>query len=283
MCTYNGGEFLHKQLYSFLSQTKLPDELIICDDRSSDNTLTILEEFKTIAPFKVEIYINNRNLGARANFFQAIDFCNGDLIFLADQDDIWMPHKIMTFFNYFESHPNCLMLFSNAKMINISDLESTKTIWDAFGYTIEMSNSWNVNNTLSLKSMVFGKNYITGACSAIKKQLIEFSKPTPDLESLDLWHDAWLGICAAALGELRSISEPCIFYRIHEQQQLGLGQGKPTTTKRSLEDHINKRLQKARFFLLWSFKNRSMVGKLSLLLFLLRKLFVNAIRKIVRF
>ena|SRR2546421_3140447 len=89
MCTYNGARHVREQLESFAAQTRLPaDELVICDDCSTDQTINILPDFGAGASFPVHIQVNKFNLGSTKNFEQAISFCHGDLIALSDQDDV---------------------------------------------------------------------------------------------------------------------------------------------------------------------------------------------------
>ena len=102
MTTYNGSKYLKEQLDSFTKQTHLPDELVVTDDGSSDDTLEILENFAKKASFEVLIFRNNTNLGYAMNFGHAIGLCTGDLIFLSDQDDIWFPEKIETVSRFVE-------------------------------------------------------------------------------------------------------------------------------------------------------------------------------------
>ena len=96
MCTYNGERFLPQQLASIAAQTRLPDELVVCDDRSTDRTVAIVREFAASVPFPVKVFENERNLGYSANFEAAIRRCEGDLIALSDQDDIWYPQHLET-------------------------------------------------------------------------------------------------------------------------------------------------------------------------------------------
>src|SRR5262245_49520236 len=94
LCTYNGARFLHDQLSSIARQSSLPHELVICDDRSSDNTVAIIERFALGAPFPVRWQVNATNLGSTKNFELAISRCHGDVIALSDQDDIWQRDKL---------------------------------------------------------------------------------------------------------------------------------------------------------------------------------------------
>ena len=94
MATYNGARFIRPQLDSFSRQTLLPNELIVCDDGSTDSTLSIISDFSHSAPFPVQIVSNPERLGHTANFFKAARMCRGDLIAFSDQDDEWSPQKL---------------------------------------------------------------------------------------------------------------------------------------------------------------------------------------------
>src|SRR5579862_5382051 len=93
LCTFNGEQFLGEQLASLARQTRLPDELIVCDDGSQDGMLPLVERFARRVQFPVQLSINSRRLGVTANFARAISECTGDLICPCDQDDVWEPEK----------------------------------------------------------------------------------------------------------------------------------------------------------------------------------------------
>ena len=95
MATYNGEAYLKEQVDSILSQTCSDFELQISDDASTDGTLAILEAYSAKDP-RVHVHVNEKNIGYRANFYKAISMCSADLIFLSDQDDRWLPHKMET-------------------------------------------------------------------------------------------------------------------------------------------------------------------------------------------
>ena len=92
MATYNGEKFLKEQLDSIFSQTMPIDELVICDDCSKDKTIEIIQSYQKRYPIK--LFQNEKNLGYKLNFKEAMDYCSGDFIFLCDQDDIWMKDKV---------------------------------------------------------------------------------------------------------------------------------------------------------------------------------------------
>ena len=91
MCTYNGERFLAGQLASIAKQTRLPDELVVCDDRSTDRTVAMVREFAASATYPVRIFENEQNLGSAANFERAIRLCDGDLIALATRTTSGIP------------------------------------------------------------------------------------------------------------------------------------------------------------------------------------------------
>src|SRR4029079_17285220 len=90
----NGARFLPEQLRSIAAQTRPPDELIVCDDRSTDETAQVIEAFAATAPFPVRLVRNEERLGSTRNFERAVSLCDGSLIALADQDDSWHPEKL---------------------------------------------------------------------------------------------------------------------------------------------------------------------------------------------
>ncbi|HEV2835287.1 MAG TPA: glycosyltransferase, partial [Pyrinomonadaceae bacterium] len=92
--TYNGAVYLKEQLESIAAQTRTPDELVISDDQSTDDTLRLIEEFAATAGFPVPLSVNESNLGTAKNFEKAISLCRGDVILLSDQDDVWHSDKL---------------------------------------------------------------------------------------------------------------------------------------------------------------------------------------------
>ena len=95
LATYNGASYLSQQLSSIASQIRPPDELVISDDASNDETINIVETFAKGAPFPVIILRNERSAGFRSNFMRCAEACKGDLVAFCDQDDIWSPSKLV--------------------------------------------------------------------------------------------------------------------------------------------------------------------------------------------
>ena len=124
LCIYNGIEFLAKQLDSIIRQTKPVDEIIICDDGSTDSTCNLVRQYIKECPVRIRLIVNPVNIGYTLNFEQAISFCSGDIIFLSDQDDIWMSHKVETICRFFEAHEDKEFVFTDAELVNSWDIKS---------------------------------------------------------------------------------------------------------------------------------------------------------------
>ena len=90
LATYNGEKYIQELLNSILCQIDINDEIIVSDDYSTDNTLTIIRSFND---FRIKIFMNQGKRGVVNNFGNALKYASGDYIFLCDQDDVWFSNK----------------------------------------------------------------------------------------------------------------------------------------------------------------------------------------------
>src|SRR5713101_1115880 len=130
MCAYNSSRYCEEQLESIASQSRLPDEVVICDDGSVDDTPSILERFRKEAPFDVRVYKNETNLGVAKNFEKAITLCSGDIIALADCDDIWRRDKLEWICGVLKDHPEAGYAFSDGELIGPDGTALGARMWD---------------------------------------------------------------------------------------------------------------------------------------------------------
>ncbi len=214
MCTYNGARYLRTQLESFAQQTMLPDELVVCDDGSTDLTLQILENFRSSAQFTVRIFRNKVTLGYTQNFEQAIMHCKGDLIALSDQDDIWYPQKLALLSMSFAQDASVGGVFSDGDLLN-TDLRSTgETIWRSHRFTSKEQQSFI---TGSAADILFRRNIVTGMTMMFRSSLCDKFLPIPQS-----WvHDAWIAFMLVAHARLIPSNERLVGYRTHAIQQIG--------------------------------------------------------------
>lgn len=218
LCTYNGENFIESQINSIINQSYPIDEIVICDDNSKDNTLKILFDLKKIYDNLI-IFQNEKTLGTIKNFEKAISKTSGDLIFLADQDDIWINSKVNKINNFFRENTWCNLVFTNAMLIDDSENQLKNTLWEKWNFNLENQKKWKNNNN-AFNDLIFNNNKITGATICFRKELKKYILPI-DLP-FGYWHDSWLGLNAAATNSLGFINENLIFYRIHQNQQIGL-------------------------------------------------------------
>jgi glycosyltransferase involved in cell wall biosynthesis len=217
MCTYNGEAYLEAQLKSFVQQTHLPDELVVCDDGSSDSTVQILKAFQARVNFPVRIVINQHNLGSTKNFDQAIGLCNHEIIFLADQDDVWKPEKIERLHGIFVKNLEIKMIFTDALMVDQSLSDLGYTVWQSIDFKPMEPASCRHDSRLQASSLLTN-NFVTGATCAFRASLRDRFQPIPE----NVVHDAWIASISAVDASLMAVQEPLLFYRKHHSQQIGL-------------------------------------------------------------
>lgn len=216
MCTFNGQEFLAAQLKSIASQERLPDEVVICDDRSSDGTVELIREFAHRAPFSTRIVLNSQNLGSTKNFEKAISLCSGEIIVLSDQDDIWYAHKLKRIEKSFSRSNDVVAAFSDADLIDGDSRPIDSRLWPTLSFDpseLEQCRQGEAFKVL-LKHPV-----VTGATMAFRKDLFDILAPIPATEI----HDRWISFFLAIYGQFAVITEPLMQYRRHGSQLIGPG------------------------------------------------------------
>lgn len=238
MCTYNGDKYLEKQIDSIIMQTIQVDEIIVCDDCSSDGTESILEKYCQRMDCNIRIVKNKNNIGYIKNFERAINLCNGDIVFLCDQDDIWHKDKVERYVEVFKNKLDIGLIFSNAILINQYDQKSKKTLWDIYfkeEYKIKIRNKRIFKELLK-------KNFITGATVAFRKSYFNEIKYIPN----EWVHDHFIALIFSSLTKLYYIEECLTSYRIHDMQQIGLKNSKIKSYVNRMKngDLINNEIKK---------------------------------------
>ena len=218
MCTFNGAAFLSIQLDSILRQTISPDELVVCDDRSTDETMVVLEAFRKRAPFPVRFHRNAQTLKPAQNFGQCIALCSGDIIVLCDQDDLWFPDRIAQTRAAFTKDSTVAFAYTDAPLIDGDGATLNRTLYSSL--PIRPEDTVRLQHGGNLLPVLFRYNVLCGATMAFRAELKPALLPVPDL-----WmHDAWIGLVGSAMGAAARLPVPVTQYRQHTQQELGTGQ-----------------------------------------------------------
>ena len=215
MCTCNGELFLLEQLESIAKQTVLPDELILCDDQSTDGTLKIMQDFQKKSPFHMKIYLNSSKLGSTKNFEKAISLCHENIIVLSDQDDVWFPNKIERMIRVFKNYPKIGYLFSDAIIADEKLQSSSFTVWERVYFDFRQRKDYKQSQQLKV---LLKHNVVTGATMAFRAELRKLILPIPEQ-----WiHDAWIALLLSAANIKGTfVEEPLIKYRQHSNQLIG--------------------------------------------------------------
>lgn len=215
LCTFNGEVYLPEQLASILEQTRAPDELIVCDDGSSDETIPIVEEFARTAPFPVRLHENPTRLGPSANFDHGMGLAQHELIALSDQDDVWLPPRLERQAMAMERHESGGICFSDAEIIDARSNPTGQRIWERLGFRSEHA-YWTADEMFR---ELMRHTVVTGATLMVRRSLLGTVRPIAP----NWLHDEWIALIAAGGGsDAVAISEPLIEYRMHDEQHTGL-------------------------------------------------------------
>ena len=195
MATYNGEKYIKEQLSSILSQLSEKDEIIVSDDSSTDKTVEIIESFQDK---RIKILKNNKFRQPNLNFENALKYSKGDIIFLSDQDDVWVKNKVEIILNQLKKYD---LIVSDAFITN-----------EKLNITNESLFSEVNSNRGILKNII--KNTYYGCCMAFNRKVLKKALPFP--KTREIGHDLWLGIIADKYFKVKFLKEKLIYFRRHE-------------------------------------------------------------------
>ena len=221
LCTYNGEKYIREQIESILNQTIPVDEIVVCDDGSTDNTLGIIESYSSSGHPQIRIYRNEKNLGPAHNFQQALNLCQGDIIFLSDQDDIWQASKVAQIVQYFACHPNHQVVFTDGQLIDHEGKPIPQgTLWRCFG--LSDAGIRAIESGMGIE-LFANENRATGATMAVRRGF-EYISSFSGFCYGDILHDGALAMLALSSNQLGYINKCLIDYRVHSSQECGIGE-----------------------------------------------------------
>ena len=194
LATYNGSKYIAEQLDSISKQTVMPNEVVISDDNSSDGTYLILQNFKKNAPFDV-VLLKNKYKGFNSNFENALNNVTGDIIFICDQDDVWFENKIEKILEYFNDHPEHMLIIHDLEFCNSELIPIGETKIERFK-----------RNKQSLDG------YVTGMATAVRSDFLKTCFPFPKYTN----YDSWIHACANILKVKGLYLEVLAKYRRHQ-------------------------------------------------------------------
>ena len=216
MATYNGERFIKEQIESLLGQTVQNFKLYINDDKSTDSTFEVAQEYEKKHPEKIFVSQNEKNLGgAKQNFIQMMINHKDDYILLCDQDDVWLPDKIdkslhkMKEMELQHDKSKPLLVYTDLTVVD----ENLNIISQSYFKTEDI---YNKKKTLN---KIVARNITTGCTVMYNRALADLIESTPEHM---IMHDWWLTLIACAFGELSTIFEPTVMYRQHSDNEIGV-------------------------------------------------------------
>ena len=198
MAVFNGRKFLPVQVASVLSQLEPQDELLVIDDASSDGSR---EWLALVNDARLHVHVNPFNMGVIKSFERGFSLARHSILFLCDQDDVWLPGKRSSFVAEFERDSRVLVVVSDAELIDAQGVVTAPSFMATRG-----GFKGGVWNTLI-------RNRYLGCAMAIRRDLLSVALPIPDSVPM---HDMWLGGLGAAFGKVSYIPVPLIQYRRHD-------------------------------------------------------------------
>jgi glycosyltransferase involved in cell wall biosynthesis len=214
MAVYNGERFISEQLESFSKQTRLPDELVISDNASTDRTVEIVREFAARSPFPVRLFINDRNHGVTKNFERAIRESTGDLIFLSDCDDVWYPDKLAAMEKPFGEFGRVAIVLCDADMVDGNLHPLGQSIWQSIPFYA----SSDAQRKLAEGTAFIPMLPTYGNCMAFRSKLRSLILPFPDDPLLySAWYDYFIAqvTTSSGSGGIALVPERLLAYRRH--------------------------------------------------------------------
>ncbi len=215
ICTYNGEKHLKEQIESILNQTLPANEIVICDDCSTDTTREILTQYALQYPHLITVVYNSENLGYVKNFEKALSLCTKDIIFLCDQDDIWMEDKIERIINHYLDKPETDIICHNVLLFGEA-VSKKMTYWELEGFD---PGKYITNKDL-LRKLIFEGNVFPGMSMSVKKTFLEKNLPLKKINP-QIIHDYELLLLALNKETFEINHQVLSKYRIHKGQKIG--------------------------------------------------------------
>jgi len=197
IATYNGERYIHDQLSSILNQVSDNTEVVISDNGSTDNTVKIIGEFNDT---RVKLLHNLEKKGSTHNFEYGLQHASGNIIFLADQDDVWLDNKFSTCLSCLKTYD---LVVTNCKVVD----GELNVLQDSF-FSLNKSGKGVVKNLV--------KNSYLGCCLAFKRKVLDIAMPFPPGIAIYPMHDIWIGFVADCFFSTYFIDAPLMLYRRHQ-------------------------------------------------------------------
>jgi glycosyltransferase involved in cell wall biosynthesis len=222
MCTYNGRDYVAEQVRSIMTQSRLPAQLVVSDDDSTDDTVEIIRqtlqelvsENTAVGSIRVDFVHNSPALGVTRNFEAACAHATESLVALSDQDDVWPRTRLELMLDEFEKRPDLTLLHTDARLVDSQGMDLGLTLFKTLHLGADEIEKIHDGRAAEV---LLRRNVVTGATTIFRKALLTVAEPFP----ASWLHDEWLAMCAAVAGRVDVLNVPLLSYRQHSANQVG--------------------------------------------------------------
>lgn len=234
MAVRDGAAFLPDQLGGILAQGHPPDELVVVDDGSVDGSADLVEELVGGA-LPLRLLRSPEPTGPVTAFERAIASCEGDVIVLADQDDLWYPQKVARLLGALADSPVARLAYSDADLVDEGGGNLPGSLWSR----LETSLSDHLDLARRPPAALVHRSLVSGCAMAFRSDLRDVALPFPD-SLTTVFHDRWLALTAACTGGVAVVPDPLLAFRVHAGQLTGLAEH-PSKLSTALREPLNPR------------------------------------------
>lgn len=224
MAVYNNGHYILAQLQSLMQQTYSQFRIIIRDDCSSDNSVSLIQSFSKQYPNQVLFIQGKENLGACGNFGELMRYAEAPYIMFCDADDIWLPTKVEESLAMIQKNEALygnrtpLLVHTDLAVVDKELCPLSHSFWQ---YSqIDPQAAHHLNRLLV-------HNVMTGCTMLINRPLLQLAMPIPKEA---IMHDWWIGLVASAFGKIDRLAKPTMLYRQHGKNDVGAKDWKSMAT-----------------------------------------------------
>lgn len=215
LISYNGVEYIGEQLLSILNQTVKPDEIIISDDGSTDGTIDLIHSIRkryNNSGIRIIVLTDNPIHGISSNMNWALSHVNGDIVFIAGQDDVWERNKIQSIVRVYENNKDAQIVITNAKMIDAKGNLYQGVFCESFISSLGVDEGALIKvDRRKYMESVESDALVSGPVLSLKKSLLELVVPIPP----SILEDQWMEFLGLAEDSLYFLNEKTTSYRIH--------------------------------------------------------------------
>jgi hypothetical protein len=223
-------KYINATLASVAGQTRLPDELIISDDSSSEQTKILVDEFAQAAPFLVR-YFRHTPQGITSNYLNALSRATGDIVIIGDHDDVWVNNRIELIERYFARSRDTVLVSADSAFVNHELISLGGTVRGGKKRSIAISKKINEGDYFSM--FLKGGLPLLAHTLAFRSSIVDHVLAKPSCIP-GWWFEEWVSCVAACCGRIAFIPDALTLYRQHEGQTTRAQNSGPSNAQQQL-------------------------------------------------